>query len=265
MAKAGRASRKAKAAAPGLTKSALLLCAHGRSHRAPDDGGGGDGGEGVSAAHAAAIRKRRCFARVEACTLRGKPGLAETLAGIDTERIFLVPMLMANGHTNQVLLPEMLEQAGEGARRVTLCSPVGLSPALAPLAADEAAALCAVRGWTPDETGVVIAGHGTLRHGQSGDSAALLAGRIAALRRFRRVTAAFLEQAPSVEETLRGSRPAPCVVVGFFLDHGGHSAGDIPRLIAAEHSEAAYTGAIGALPAFVEIVLDSVWDAVRNR
>lgn len=265
MAKAGRASRKANAAAPDLTDAALLLCAHGRRSEV----GGEVGGEDAAEAHAAAIRKRRCFARVEACNLRGGPGLpetlADTLAGIDAERIFLVPMLMADGHTNQVLLPEMLAKAGEKARRVTQCKPAGLSPLLAPLAADEAAALCAAHGWTPGETAVVVAGHGTLRHEQSAASAQRLARRVAALRRFRRVTAAFLEQAPSVEAALRGCRPDPCVVVGFFLDHGGHSTGDIPRLIAAEHPGAAYTGAIGALPGFVEVVLDAVWNAARGR
>ena len=257
MAKAGRASRKANAAAPDLTDAALLLCAHGRRSEA--------GGDDAAEAHAAAIRTRRCFALVEACSLRGGPGLAETLAGIDAERIFLVPMLMADGHTNQVLLPEMLAKAGEAARRVTQCKPVGLSPLLAPLAADEAAARCAACGWTPGETAVVVAGHGTLRHEQSAASAQQLARRVAASRRFCRVTAAFLEQAPTVEAALRGCRPDPCVVIGFFLDHGGHSAGDIPRLIAAEHPGAAYTGAIGVLPGFVEIVLDTVWNAARGR
>jgi sirohydrochlorin cobaltochelatase len=244
-------------AAPDLTDAALLLCAHGR-------GESGESGEGVPEAHAAALRQRRCFARVETCVLRGAPGIAEALAGIDVPRVFLVPLLMADGHTNRVLLPEMLAQAGAAARRVTLCRPVGLSPALAPLAAAEVATLCAARGWRPAETAVVIAGHGTERHADSGASAGQLARRLAALGRFASVAAAFLEQAPSLEEVLRALRPQPAAVVGFFMDRGGHSVGDIPRLIAAIHPDAAYTGAIGAHPGFAEIVLDAAWEAARE-
>jgi sirohydrochlorin cobaltochelatase len=146
---------------------------------------------------------------------------------------------------------------------VTLCRPVGLSPALAPLAAAEVATLCAARGWQPAETAVVIAGHGTERHADSGASAELLAGRLAALGRFGPVSAAFLEQAPPLEESLRALRPQPAAVVGFFMDHGGHSVRDIPRLIAATHPDAAYTGAIGAHPGFAEIVLDAAQEAAR--
>lgn len=251
MAAAGRKSRKARAGSPDLSKAALLLCAHGRS----------DGGEGAPEAHAAALRARRCFARVEACVLRGAPGLAETLAGIGAARVFIVPLLMAEGHTSQVVLPDLLAQAGAGKERVTLCRPVGVSPALAPLVVDEMLALCRARGWRPADTAVVIAGHGTARHEGSGASAALLAERVAASGRFGRVAAAFLEHAPFVEDALRGFRPGPCAVVGFFMDHGGHSADDIPRLIAAAHPDAAYTGAIGARPGFVEIILDSVREA----
>ena len=241
-------SHEAKSEAPDLTQAAVLLCAHGRR----------DGGEGTPEAHAAALRARGVFAQVEACTLRGAPGLGETLARIDAARIFIVPLLMADGHTSQVVLPEALAQAGVAGGRVTLCRPVGVSPALAPLVVDAALAQCRARGWRPADTAVVIAGHGTTRHEGSGNSAALLARRVAVTDRFCRVAAAFLEQSPRVEDTLRGCRLASCVVVGFFMDHGGHSAGDIPRLIASTHPDAAYTGAVGALPGFADIILATV-------
>jgi len=238
---------------PDLTKAAVLLCAHGR----------GEGGEGAPEAHAAALRTRGCFARVEACALRGAPGLAETLAGIDTPRIFVVPLLMAEGHTSQVLLPEILAQAGAAAGRVTLCRPVGVSPALAPLVAEAAWAACQTKGWRSEDAAAVIAGHGTTRHEGSGASASALAEHLGAMGRFRRVTAAFLEQKPTIADVLRGLHPAPCVVVGFFMDRGGHSAEDLPRLIAEAHPDAAYTGAIGAEPGMTDIILATVRTAAQ--
>jgi sirohydrochlorin cobaltochelatase len=250
-------AHEANPEATDLSRAAVLLCAHGR----------GEGGEGTPEAHAAALRARGVFARVEACALRGAPGLPETLAEmlaeIDAPRVFVVPLLMAEGHTSQVLLPALLARGGKEAGRVTLCRPIGVSPALAPLVVEAALAQCRARGWRSADATVVIAGHGTTRHEGSGDSAALLARRVAVTDRFRRVTAAFLEQAPFVEDVLRRCRPAPCVVAGFFMDHGGHSAGDIPRLIAAAHPDAAYTGAIGAKPGIADIILAVVRAAAR--
>jgi sirohydrochlorin cobaltochelatase len=253
---ARRPSGKASADAPGLRDATVLLCAHGRG-----DSGGEAAPDGVPEAHAAALRARGCFARVEACVLRGAPSLAGRLADAGEGRVFVVPLLMAEGHTSRVLLPEALAQAGAAGRRATLCRPVGVSPALGPLVAGEAMALCRARGWNAAETSLVIAGHGTTRHEGSGASADFLARSLAAAGRFARVAAAFLEQEPFVEDALSRAAPGPCVVVGFFMDHGGHSAGDIPRLIAAAHPDAAYTGAIGARPAFAEIILDAVREA----
>jgi sirohydrochlorin cobaltochelatase len=274
MAGAGRASRKAKAAAPDLTETALLLCAHGRSDAAtgaptagfvrPPSSEDRRATTRAPEAHAAALRKRRLFACVEICALRGDPAPARVLAGIEAERVFLVPLLMADGYTSRVVLPAMLAEANAPVQRVTLCRPVGLSPALAPLAAAEAARLCTAHGWRPGETAVIVAGHGTGRHERSGVSAEVLAGRMAALRRFEGVTAAFLDQPPTVEAALRVRRPSPCAVVGFFIDEGRHSTVDIPRLIAAEHPGAAYSGALGAVPAFSDVILATVREAAGS-
>jgi sirohydrochlorin cobaltochelatase len=237
-------------ATAGFRADALLLCAHGR--------GGATEDNHVPEALARALRDRDRFARVEACYLRGSPRLADVLADIAEARIFLVPLLMADGHTSRVVLPEALAEAGAAAARVTVTPPLGTAPAIADLVAGDALTLCRARGWTPGETTVVVAGHGTKRHAGSARSAADAARRVAASGGFRRAVAAFLEQDPFVETVLREIAPAPCIVAGFFLDHGGHSTDDIPRLIAAAHPDAAYEGALGARPGLAGIVLDLV-------
>jgi len=233
-----------------LSGAALLLCAHGRGGTAED--------HHVPELLAGALRGSGHFARVEACYLRGNPRLPDVLAGVTEARVFLVPLMMAEGYTNQVLLPAALAEAGKAAARVTVTPPLGTEPELAALIARDALAWCRERGWASAETTVVIAAHGTTRHGGSARSAEEAAGRVAVLGGFRRAVAAFLEQAPRVETVLREVAPAPCVVAGFFLDHGGHSADDVPRLIAAAHPGAAYGGALGAHPGLAEIVLDLV-------
>jgi len=234
-------------AAGDFRTAALLLCAHGRGGAAAAD----HGPEVI----ARKLRDTRRFARVETCYLRGDPELSDVLAGIAEDRVFLVPLLMAEGHTGAVVLPAALSRAGERAARVVVTPPLGADPMLAALAAREAMAQCRARGWTPAETAVVIAGHGTARHAGSALTAEAAARRIAASADWRRVDAAFIEQRPAVEAILRDVAPGPCVVVGFFLDNGGHSAADIPRLIAAVHPDAAYGGALGTHPGVADIVL----------
>ncbi len=237
-------------AAADFRADALLLCAHGRGGAAED--------HHVPEELARALRGQGRFARVEACYLRGSPKLADVLADISETRIFLVPLLMADGHTSRVVLPEALAAAGEAGARVVATPPLGTAPAIAEMVARDALALCRGRGWTPGETTVVIAGHGTKRHTGSARSAEDAARRVAASGGFRGARAAFLEQEPSVDAVLRDIAPAPCVVAGFFLDHGGHSTDDIPRLIAAAHPDAAYEGALGGRPGLVDIVAEMV-------
>ena len=47
------------------------------------------------------------------------------------------------------------------------------------------------------------------------------------------------------------------------MDRGGHSAEDLPRLIAEAHPDAAYTGAIGAEPGMTDIILATVRAAAQ--
>jgi sirohydrochlorin cobaltochelatase len=240
-----------------LGASALLLCAHGRGSAAED--------HHVPETLARTLRERGHFRQVEACYLRGHPALSEVIAAIGADSIYLVPLLMAEGHTSQVVLPEALAAAGVGAARVRVTLPIGVSASLASLVMEDALARCRDSGWAPGDTTVVIAAHGTPRHAGAARSAERLAERVAGTRRFRRAVPAFLEQEPSVEAALRAARPGPCVVIGFFMDHGGHSAEDIPRLIAAAHPEAAYGGALGAHPGLADIILEMVLAAAAPR
>jgi len=239
-----------------LNQTALLLCAHGRGGAAAD--------HHSPEALADALRARGGVAQVEVCYLRGTPGLAAVLPRIDADSIVLVPLLMAEGHTSQVLLPAALAEAGETAGRVRVTAPVGTSPALADLAAAAAQSQCEAHGWRASETTLLVAAHGTPRHPESGASAERLAARIAATGRFKRTETAFIEQEPRIEAQLRAIRPEPCVVVGLFIDHGGHSADDIPNAIAAAHPDAAYTGAIGADPGLAAIILSLAEHAIEQ-
>ena len=234
----------------GLPSAALVLCAHG-------SGGGSRAAERL----AREIAGREVFARVEPCSIAGTPGLPETLAGIPDGRVYLTPLLMAEGYTYDAILPRKLADARIDADRVIVCRPIGVHPGMARIAAGLAADACADRGWEEAQTSLVVAAHGTKRHPATGESAFRLAETLGAAQRFGRTRAAFLEQEPFLGAALRDVSPNPCVVVGFFLEDGAHGAKDAPEASAAAHPAVAYTGAIGARPEIADIVLDLVQSA----
>ena len=217
---------------------------------------GGAGRSSVPEDLAVQLRSTGQFSEVAACSLKQDPGLAETLRGMTAEPVYLVPLLMAEGHTYRTVLPRLLAEIPE--RRIVQCRPVGVAPGLDAVVVAQALEACAGQNFAPGDTTLVLAAHGTERHAGSSDAARRMAGRIAETGQFHRVCEAFLEQPPLVDAVLRTIAPRPCVVVGFFMDFGVHSTDDIPKIIAAAHPGAADAGPVGARPEIAEIILGLV-------
>jgi sirohydrochlorin cobaltochelatase len=229
---------------------ALVLCAHGIR-----------GGVGASAEHAGRIVGRGVFAEVRACALKGKPGLREVVAAVRAPELVFAPLLMAEGYTLQAMLAK-LERAPDRSRRVTVCQPVGVHPRLADVIAAKARALCARKAWRPADTALLIVGHGTERHPDSGATTHRHAGQIAAQGIFAQVTTGFLDEHPRLPQALDALGGAQCVVVGMFVDAGEHGEEDIPALLAPAGERAVYAGPIGPDPLVTELILDQAHAAL---
>lgn len=233
-----------------LGAAALVLCAHGIR-----------GGVGGAAEHAVRIGARGLFAEVHACALKGAPGLSEVMAAVRAREVVFAPLLMAEGYTLQAMLRK-LERATEPPRPITVCRPIGVHPRLAEMIAGRAGALCAAKGWRSADTALLIVGHGTERHRDSGVTARRHAAQIAARRIFAEVATGFLDERPLVPEAL-GALSAPhCVAVGMFVDAGEHGEEDIPALLAPVGARAVYAGPIGPDPLVTELILDQAYAAL---
>lgn len=240
-------ARKAPATDAGRASSALVVCAHGVR-----------GDPGIAAQHAASLRDRGLFAEVVACCLNGRPGLAETLARITAPRVYLVPHLMADGYTAGVIARRAAMAASVLPGELVLCPPVGTNARLAGLLASRATATCLAQGRLPRETALLVVAHGTLRAAGSGVAATAIVRRIADTCAFATVTAAFLDQPPSIAEALDQAGPSACVAVGLFADRGAHGESDVPRLLAAARRDAEYCGPIGLDATFADIIIEQV-------
>jgi sirohydrochlorin cobaltochelatase len=234
-----------------LGDAALLLCAHGIR-----------GGVGSAAEHAARIAARAVFAEVRACALKGAPGLREVVAAVRAPEVVFAPLLMAEGYTLQAMLRK-LEAGTDPPRPITVCRPIGVHPRLADMIASRARAVCARQGWPPVDTALLIVGHGTERHPDSGATAHRHAAQIAAREIFAEVATAFLDERPRVPEALRALRASQCLAVGMFVDAGEHGEEDIPALLAPAGARAVYAGPIGPDPLVTELILDQAYAALQ--
>jgi sirohydrochlorin cobaltochelatase len=232
-----------------INETALVLYAHGIR-----------GGVGAAAAHAERIAARGHFAEVRACALKGAPRLREVMAAVRAPEIVFAPLLMAEGYTLDAMLHKL--DASRGAGRVTVCDPVGVHPRLSDMIAIRARAVCASKAWRPGDTALLIVGHGTERHPDSGATARRHAAQIATQGIFAEVAAAFLDEPPHVSEALAALGAAHSVAVGLFVDAGEHGEDDIPALLAPAGDRAVYAGPIGPDALITELILDQACAAL---
>jgi sirohydrochlorin cobaltochelatase len=243
---------RAPATDGALDDVALLICAHGVH-----------GGVGVAARHADDLRRRRVVAEVASCCLKGRPHIGQALAELSADRIVVVPMLMAAGHTMQALLPA-LQACGAHPGRVVLARPVGLHAGLAAVIHRRGARLCRSRGWPTEQTALVLVAHGTSRNADSAEAAYRHAAAIRDAGAFADVVVAFLANSPRVPDALvQAGRNA--IVIGLFADRGVHMERDIPFLLAPFGGSVIYDGPVGAAPELSDLLLAQATAAMADR
>lgn len=228
---------------------ALILCSHGVN-----------GAPGAATDHAARLRERGLFADVTAACLSGAPEIGAVIDAVRATRIVVVPFLMAAGRAFNTKLPARIAQSRH-ADRVSLAEPVGTHPDIAGLIEAKAAALASARGWSPGDTLLVVAAHGTARDPESGVAARAHAMQIARSRQFAAVEAGYLDEAPSIANLLAGRTARHAIGVGLFADAGPHGGGDAEAPFRTGR-DAVYAGPIGPDPALIEVVFKRAAESI---
>ena len=239
---------------PWWAEESLLLVGHGASTNA-DTGA-------AMLDHAGTLRRLGLFTRVETGFLKGEPAVEDALDALPEGRVVIVPFFMAGGHFANSVIPERLGLSGhitaQGARELHYASAVGLNLGMDALVLRAIHRADLTGGRALGNTAVFIIAHGSSKDPTSGAAARALADRLHEQNFFREVHAGFLEESPTLADWLARGIDPPVTVVGMFAGDGAHAEDDVRQALGAHKRGRlyTYTGAIGAEPGMVALILD---------
>jgi len=187
--------------------------------------------------HADEIRRRGLFAEVHECFWKEEPNFRAVLAQVEARRVYVVPDFISSGYFTEEVIPRELGLDGpvtrHDGREIYYCEPVGLHPAMTDvlLARAEEVARAGSPAPDPARTALFVIGHGTGLNENSTRVVHDQTARIAALGRYAECHAAFMEQAPFIQEWQTLTTQPNVIAVPFFIADGLHSYEDIPVLL----------------------------------
>ena len=173
-------------------KAALLLLAHGSTENS-------DSSEPTRLL-ADKIRDLAVFSSVHCAFWREEPSFRQIFPAIEESEIYAVPNFISEGYFTRQVVPRELELTGKISKRegkkIYYCDPVGVHPAMTDLLQEKALDL--IDGKVkPEETALIIAGHGTRLNK---NSKAAISSQVDRLKKrtppFSEILDAYLEEPP---------------------------------------------------------------------
>jgi sirohydrochlorin cobaltochelatase len=243
--------------APVFSRDALLLIGHGSTLMS-------DAARPLLA-HADVIRQTGEFGEVKVGVLLGEPNAALAFASITSPMVHVVPYFLEDGYFTRIAIPGLLLPLASASHVIRFCPPVGLHEGIVTMLETRLVDHCEMFGTDPKSLSVLLVGHGS--HREPGRARALRrhAVRLEAAGRFGWVRIAYLDEAPSVAETLATARGHVVAVIGYLLNEGTHATRDLPQLVSAERAQRGTTwppvhdlGSIGSDEALPRLIMDQV-------
>lgn len=214
------------------------------------------------------LARRIVGARVRAAFHKGEPSYAAALRTATRANRIVVPLLTSEGYHYARLQRAVAEVDPTSLTYVV--RPLGTDASFVTAFVESVTAQIIALGFDRDATHIIVVGHGTDRHPNSGAATTNVAGRLLESG-FDRVRVAFLDEEPTVEAvagTIR--RHEYLVVVPFLIGLGAHAAQDLPARVATAITKGppryhvAYVDPIAALPALAELIERVIRKAPRT-
>ncbi len=233
--------------------------------------------------HKLELESRHVFSQVSCAFWKEEPSLRDALYLFDPNRfkeVYVVPNFISEGYFTQTVIPRELELSGAetvrpNGQRWKYCQPVGSNPAVTEILLRRAREIAP--GVLPDETTLVIVGHGTAENENSAVAAKREAEAIRRRGDYAEVINAYMEEAPLIKDWRELTGTKHVVVVPFFIADGLHSYEDIPVLLGIRAESKApgagvfngnpyrlddrylyYAPSLGSEPGFADLILHQV-------
>ena len=193
---------------------------------------------------------------VRGATLAAPGSLETALSELDQPLIY--PFFMAEGWFTRTTLPKRLAAAGQ-AHLIQLPA-FGHDPTLPRLMVQAAQGSALAAGWTPAETTVILAAHGSQVSRASATITESIAQTLRQSSGFQQIVTGYVEEAPFLHDAARIAGPALCLPC--FATSAGHVLDDIPEAL----EQAGFTGPllppIGADPSVPALIAASLRKAL---
>ena len=257
-------------------KSALLLVGHGSTENPASS----------DPTHELArlIRERGIFAEVHCAFWKEEPNLRMAGYAIEASEVYVVPHFVSEGYFTREVIPREMELTGPTTsihgKIWHSCDPVGVHPRLTELLLERAREIGPDAH--PEETALLIVGHGTALSARSTEATRAQVRRLRESGApYREVREAYLEVEPFVSNWDKLCESPAVIVLPFFVADGLHRERDIPNLLGLDPERRALhqnpfrvrgkclylAGAIGSGSAMADIIVDQVrnFDATRGK
>jgi sirohydrochlorin cobaltochelatase len=272
-----------------MLNSGLVLVGHGSTKNA-------DSRRSVEL-HARELRRRGLFAEVLACYYKEPPWVKEVWDRTTARELFVIPVFMSEGYFTKEVIPKELglqrkestvhgRMTRRGQRLLWYGDPVGTHPSMTRLLLARAERALIESPGTgaprPEDTALMIAGHGTPRNDRSRE---VIDRQVEIIRRlgvFAEVHAAFMEEELQIGNYHQFVQARNLVVVPFFVSDGMHVREDIPVLLGEQEEVVRdrlgrgepvwlnpavrrgkriwYTRSVGMDPLLAEVILERVME-----
>ncbi len=213
------------------------------------------------------IRAGQHFAQVSPAYRRGSPAFNKVLdvtSACDlalNDAFIVVPLMTSEGWFCTRVLPEMLAENGRFSEvRLVQTPPVGNHPDVAEIVGRQIRRAMARHFLRPDETTLLIVGHGTTRHDRSDKATLCLSEQMRSATSCHSNVSAFLDEPPFVEDIVAQIETRHLLVFPFLIGGGQHTISDIPRRIGlcshASNVHVVYDCAFGENPELADLIVD---------
>lgn len=179
------------------------------------------------------IRSKGIFDEVFCCFWKEEPSMREVLHSVMSQNVYIVPNFISEGYFTQTIIPREFQLEGRLTRRngktLKYCEPVGNHPSMTAVLLKRASETAP--GVPPEETSLLIVGHGTNLNDNSAKAAKTQVSLISELGLYAEVLPAYMEEAPLVSDWASMTRCQNVLVIPYFISDGLHSYQDIPVLL----------------------------------